>query len=195
MILYVRWSTASGYIRSRKTEIFRSPSLPVEGSEARSPLRAAAVWLAGVTCTVFLWLALTSIILPSSGQSSPIALFFAIPIAGYAALWQNRLRKEYLFGDLPKSWSRASLFHVLGEKATYGQKVVYFQIALLVYIASSVAYHFPIVLQPLDVLAPMSEQSALIISALLSVTFAGMLAILIGDAIAVYLLTEHSALE
>ncbi len=103
------------------------------------------------------------------------------------------MRKDYLFGDLPKAWSRASLFRVLGEKTTYGQKVVYFQIALLGYLASTVAYHFPTVLKPLDLLAPMNVKPPLFISALLSVTFAGMLAILVGDAIAVYLLTQHSA--
>lgn len=164
----------------------------MEGSEARSSLRATGVWLVGVTCTVLLWLVLTPAIF-SSGQGVAISFFFAIPTIGYASLWQNRLRKDYLFGDLPKVWSRSSLFRVLGEKASYGQKVVYFQIALLVYLASSVAYHFPIVLQPLNLLAPMDAEQQLFISALLSVTFAGILAVLVGDAIAVYLLTEHSA--
>lgn len=165
----------------------------MEGPELRSSLRATTVWLVGVTCTVFLWFVLTLVIFPSSGQREPIAFFFAIPIIGYASLWQNRLRKEYLFGDLPQVWSRASLFRVLGDKATYGQKVVYFQIALLGYFASSVAYLFPIVLQPLDLLAPMNAEPLRLVSALLSVTFAGILAVLVGDAIAVYLLTEHPA--
>src|SRR5881628_2935917 len=108
----------------------------MEDSVVRSSRRAATIWLAGVTCTVSLWLVLTLVIFSSSRQSSLIAFFFAIPIIGYASLWQNRLRKEYLLGDLPKVWSRASLFRVLGEKTTYGQKIVYFQIVLLGYLAS-----------------------------------------------------------
>ncbi|OLD05618.1 MAG: hypothetical protein AUJ07_01240 [Crenarchaeota archaeon 13_1_40CM_3_53_5] len=191
MIPYASWSAASAYIRSRKAEIFQSSSLTVKGSLVRSSRRAATVWFAGVTCTASLWLFLTLAIFPSSGQRLLIALFFAIPIVGYASLWQNRLRNEYLLGDLPKVWSRASLFRVLGEKTTYGQKVVYFQIVLLGYLASSVAYHFPAVLQTLDLLALTTIQQKLSISALLSVTFAGILAVLVGDAISIYLLTEH----
>ena len=165
----------------------------MEDSEIRSPLKAAMVWVVGVACTVLLWLVLTPGILASAHQRVPVVLFFAIPVVAYAALWQNRLRKDYLFGDLPKTWSRSSLFRVLGEKATYGQKVVYFQIALLGYLASAIAYTFPIVLLPLSILAPVNAALPSLITAILAVTFAGMLSVLAGDALAVYLLSDHPA--
>ncbi len=160
----------------------------MEVSGRQSAARARAIWVVGVTTTVLVWLVLTPWLFPATTRSTILTFPFLIPVIASACIWQNRLRRDFLEGYLPKQWSRASLFRVLGEKPTVGQKIMFFQISLIAYFFSTLAYRFPVVLSPLTLFVRNVDQIT-IASIFLSVAFAGMVAALVGDAVAVYLLT------
>lgn len=79
---------------------------------------------------------------------------------------------------------------MMGEKPTIGQRVMFFQIAASGYLISTVSYRLPIILFPLTLIIH-NVGFLIAVDTFLSVVFSGIVAGLVGDALAVYLLTEH----